>query len=1520
MFGRASGPGRLEVDRLCAEVVEAAQHPKGPACGDKVNQLVKLLESRRQDNLAALGSGLDMRDIEKAYTALSWLLRDHGGVSVPDQTRAAVFRALALLAEDWYPAWATDDMTNFKRWKTLIGLGIFLLLRGTSIHPPASASGSAPKSAAEKAKLPPSSIALGESTRIAIFEFLHAMLKPRTEKSRHSDSSSKSKDPWEWDGVSELPSLQEALDFFEYDPDLKSGTGAASTQGTIQTIFPTRKHTQWVAQSTETSRLLMQICVLSLDSSANPDFSELLRATALKAARTTFTTWLAGVDQGRLDEFNSKGIEARDTTFDKPSLELAIKAQSILPGMVSALVKILTGRGTGVDAGKANQALPSKAGLAPLALETLAETTLLGFNDRATARVRLSTNPKLEANRSVSTLAELAELASRMSTAESDAAGADSEPTKDPSMSGSNSQDQGMPPQAQMFYTSTKRIIGALRQVFSTFSNPHNIHHATLGSALNMAASLWLRCGDTFAWAESLSEAQDSTQGSLSEDLVRLIIDITATSTRISSAVEAQGWDMLLALVGFDASRSKAEVAMDRAGLKALWSIDRISSSALEQLSTAIHSDDEQQVVLLAHRVKIAAQLFQRVAEAVPPAMVADLLKPGPLQVASPLSLLTLIFASGSVLGNKWTSHPVFVRWSSSLLSELQVADDTDIAVADGAAGINLRLQKLESDEDAAIRSALTSISAALTSAWSIRTIHSSEQSKSAAAPRLSASKSVEDNFAFIFHFLRDGSRFRTTRLTVNATFARQMCSSALFVADILLKGVADQLAAKRSRSATAVKIKKKAAKKLGKLVTHLVRAMLEEDMDEAMDPDNVLALITERHQQSQSVAVDRSDPSSSSTVGFRKGFSSGTASSTSTLAAESSGFLEAGLMRAVSLEDQKSTGPAASAMVTQEKALRQVDVANALLLNILATAAELLGRDFEPNLIGLIYPLVCASTANASVVRSAGQSALARIAAACGYGSSTQALRACADWIVSATSQRIVTDLGLELELVTQMHTSSSEQSLMRQSGGTGTDQLVPMVGTLGGCALPLGSAQAAPFVLVEFVRLVGTEALASVEDAVDEVLDALDRYHGYEEICEGLLGVLRALLAASVDSLAASKEAGTLPNGERAEGGPSSLAKQEWLPKPDTEMTAFEQWFKGRREPERLDFDFEEEEEKMSSQAKGDGTSKSEDSNTKAKRSGEETLNPPPSRSQQVVADILEKSVAFLGHSSAHIRAQVLRLLGYGVSVLAPQRRELELIPVLNRAWPLVLARLGSSATTPGSGQAGHRLNSGRIRGAKRQKTMMGKRSESEPFVWLEAVKLVAVLAEHSADHFGQKIVDDVWPRLQLLLSELAQAHPVRQTQKLMSGQKATTTRSPIQVSPLFIPDEHSVGCRLLLEVLIVLRLTIRGVSIHLDETQAWMMACDPIVLGALHRRQAVPIRRAAEGLFMELGSRNADAVWLLLREFVGRRVQEGQEEMVTSAFGLKYLRAFRPELELELEHELWERILCELKCNHI
>lgn len=1482
MFGRGIGLGRLEVDRLCAEVVEAAQRPKDSACAVKIEELITVLERRRAENMSILHTGLAIVEIEKVYAALSWLLREDGGAKLADSARTACFRCLRLLAEDWYPAWTTDDFSSYKRWHNLVGMGVYLLLRSAQL-PASMTSKPTQQKEGEPSKAPPQPISLGESSRIAILKFIDSMLRPRTE-TRTETSSFGESEPWEWDGVSELPSFQEALDFFDYDPDFKSSRGKKTKEETIHTLFPIAKHLKWAAQSAETPRLLMQVCVLSLDASANPDFSELLRATALKVSRTTFTTWLAGVQEPALQKLTKLSSYSRDDSFDKTVLDLATKTQAILPGMVSALVKTLTGRATSeTGTSTKQQALPSKAGLAALALKVLCETCALGFDDHATAKFRSqhsSSTPKESG--SISTLEDLTELAARMSaedTAQSE--GTDSE-TRAGAASAESQKSSAptLPAQAQMFLTSAERMQAALKQVLTSLSKSSTANYETLNAALELASTVWLRCRRTFAWAET-------SQGklpALSGDLLRLVLDTVAAAQRSSRSVESKGWEILLTMAGPSSDIGR----IDATGAELLASIDRLASDALEQLPLAIRSDQEEEVVRLSSRVRVASTLFQRLLEDESAHAVHLLLgKEGPHSL---LSLHSLILGTGTTHSPRWTQNPAFTRWSSSLLAELQVADAADVAELDSR--VRPRLQKLSVQAQRAVTEALRSIAAAATSGWVLRYGASSTD---ASASRKLPSTTVEEAFDFVLHFLREGSRFRTTRLTFEAHITREMCGSALYAANELLGAVSAQLAAPTSRDAQMLKLKRRTAKKLGKVVTQLVKSMLEEDMEEALDPDNILALISER-QKSGTLNTLEVHRQSDSTIEFRKGMdiqSPGDAPAID----QTAGILQPGVAQAVSLQNQ-SPSATASSLVRQEKALRQVDVANAMLLNLLATGAELLGPDFQTQLIDLIYPLVCASTANATIVRTAGQSALARIAGACGYESSRDILRGCADWIVSATSQRIVTDLGPELELLSQTQATTDG---IDGSTTNASSQLVPITGTTGGCALPLGSAQAAPYVLVEFVRLLGPESLASVEDAVDEVLDALDRYHGYESICEGLLGVLRALLSVSVDSAAASDEwsQATAGTSKSATDGSRGVARPNWLPQADADLTDFEEWYKSRRKPA--------EDETQLPEVKTENAEEADPDEPDGSRSGgEDSVNPPPSRAQQVVADILEKSVPFLSHPSAHIRAQVLRLLGYGVAVLAPQHRELELILILNRAWPLVLARLGSSATTPGPKQAGHRMRQPAPGG--RRGTMLGKKSETEPYVWLEATKLVSSLAKFSADHYGQKIVDDAWPRFRQLLGELAHSLPsTRPTQRITSS-ATPASKPPTKVPALFVPDEHSLGSRLLAEVLETLVVMVHAVSIHLDDTQAWAMATDPLVLGALHAGQTSILRRAAEDLFRALTLRNADAMWLLLREFVTR--PDSSAEPSDTHLSMACIHARRPELRLE--PAMWDRLL--------
>ncbi|KAK0546343.1 hypothetical protein OC846_005316 [Tilletia horrida] len=1313
-----------------------------------------------------------------------------------------------------------------------------------------------------KGKAPQKPIQLSEASRSAILKLLQSLMRPREEVGNQASSSKNKSSDWEWDGVSELPSLADALDFFDYDPDLTTLRQSAGHD--LHTVFPTEDHLKWSAQNTETVRLLMQVCVLSLDIATSLDYSESLRAEALETATTVFLTWLVNADSAWQAESLKLMGASRNKDFHKASLDLAIKSQSYLPGMASALTKVLVGRGSDSAEGKTKGTpLPSKSGLASLALKTLAQANILAFDDRATVQIRKASATTVSEPGAISSIDELSELAAKISV---------QGPETDPSMpqepdsqnkiptTPSKSSDEST--QSAMFLNAAVQMRKSLLQILSVFTNLRQIFHTTLDTTLEAVSSMWLRCAETLTWAEDMEDTTAKGGPRVSDEMVRLLIDITATARNTSHSIEAHGWQVLLSLTGVDPDGVEDSV-VDHVGVKFLSSVDRIASAALDQLAAAVRAGDEAAVITLAERIQVVAVLHRRVA----PAIRLQRSTMGTVFNQAP-SLFQSIIGAGAFTSSSWIFHPQFVRWSTALLSEALLSDDREVTEVEvGQTDSPIKLQKLSGDSSKAFRQAFRELSSGAASVW--LTHAERDGGTPRAGPRKSVSaQTIDDAFALTLHFLREASRFRTTRITAEAAFARQMCGSALFIGHELLSGIVSQLNSGPARDKGINKLRRKVARRIGTVATRIVRQMLDEDLEEALDKDNVEALAQDRQRQS-SGAVVASAVDSDQTVEFRKGLPSMDHSSVNPAnAVESDRRLAPGLVEAVSLQTT-STASGQKGLVTAEKSLRQVDASNALLLKILSLAADLRGNDFQPELISLIYPLVCSATASSPIVRVAGQEALTRISAACGYGEATGLLRACADWIVSTTSQKIVLDLGPELELITQTQQSASAPT------STGALQLAaPMAGTLGGCALPLGSAQAAPYVLVEFVRILGTDALASVEDAVDEVLDALDRFHGYEEICEGLLGVLRALLAASVDS----RHLTAIDN---------SVSRQlettrNWRPQPDEDLDKFERWFKTRLEPERLDFVDEDIAKAAEEEATAAGPQK-------GGKPGEDSLNSPPTRSQQVVADILAKSVPFLSHSSAHIRAQVLRLLGYGVSVLAPQSRELELMPILNQAWPMVLARLGRSASTPAANQAGHNFHKGVSSG--RRKAMLGMPSESEGFVWLEAVNLLAILAEKSADHFGQKIIDDGWPRCRLLLEEVAHSAPHRSAKAITSA-FPTARKVSRMTTPLLVCEEHSFGYRLLIEILKAMQRAVEAVGVHMDEQEAWEIACDPNLLSSLHSRQPPAVRTMGERLYATFSKRNPDAVWLLMREFAVPG---------PPACSLAYVHASRPELEV-------------------
>ena len=137
--------------------------------------------------------------------------------------------------------------------------------------------------------------------------------------------------------------------------------------------------------------------------------------------------------------------------------------------------------------------------------------------------------------------------------------------------------------------------------------------------------------------------------------------------------------------------------------------------------------------------------------------------------------------------------------------------------------------------------------------------------------------------------------------------------------------------------------------------------------------------------------------------------------------------------------------------------------------LRLLSTSASILTSSFQPHLLQTLYHVLSfISPTSHPLLRRHGQLALARIAYWTSYASPQNLVLANVDYVVNSVSQRL---------------------SISRLN-------------------------PAAPLVLVEMIRLVGEPILPMVQDLVEDVFEALDDYHGYEELTVGLWGVLDALM----------------------------------------------------------------------------------------------------------------------------------------------------------------------------------------------------------------------------------------------------------------------------------------------------------------------------------------------------------------------------------------------------------------------
>ncbi|KAK9900514.1 hypothetical protein P389DRAFT_13743 [Cystobasidium minutum MCA 4210] len=487
------------------------------------------------------------------------------------------------------------------------------------------------------------------------------------------------------------------------------------------------------------------------------------------------------------------------------------------------------------------------------------------------------------------------------------------------------------------------------------------------------------------------------------------------------------------------------------------------------------------------------------------------------------------------------------------------------------------------------------------------------------------------------------------------------------------------------------------------------------------------------------------------------------------------SGLLDAHASRAVLRPKKSSRKPTFELQV------------HCMSLRLLAVSAQLLRQDFQRHMMHVLYPLLRAlcpsSESRLGLLQAHAYCTLHRISTSMGYETPSKMLVSNVDYILNSISAHL------------------------RGTTTLSTGALDPL----------------APSVLVSVIELAGEDILPYLGDAVDEIFDALDRWHAYDLLVSELLRVLDRLVnICQVEEPTASDE-------QEARG--RAIAEvQKMQPNPETDLDSFEQWFKTRNN-DRLRFKSETEKnlpdnlddlpERNPRQpfaeltkdpaAEGEEHEGSEGDQA-ADQPEKEEKEVPLTKSQALVLAILRKSLYFLSHSSAFLRARVIALITSSIPILAD--RTSDFLPEIHRFWPYILARLDDGF------------------------------ERSPAFVLLEVMRLLIALMKYRGDFMNSRILKDVMPRLRTLV----QRHNFQPSTKNQFTNAYRTLKAIIELVTVALRDVPGVSGQDLWTVAVLFR---PFLSTSIDPE----------------------IRKEAHALYQALGQLDSDLVWLALASGLGQ-----------------------------------------------
>ncbi|MCO5589971.1 hypothetical protein L7F22_043940 [Adiantum nelumboides] len=552
----------------------------------------------------------------------------------------------------------------------------------------------------------------------------------------------------------------------------------------------------------------------------------------------------------------------------------------------------------------------------------------------------------------------------------------------------------------------------------------------------------------------------------------------------------------------------------------------------------------------------------------------------------------------------------------------------------------------------------------------------------------------------------------------------------------------------------------------------------------------------------------------------------------------------------AASIVDKSNNGRSTIAPISKQqrrkKAIRFARMRDVLLLEILSEAAKILGSSLKSTLVHTLYPTICAVASSDPSTQEAASNAIQKISHAAGYASIEGCLLDHADYILGAASHRLISTLGEELhfrsqyaanQAIKQSTSSKFDSSLLALTLRNGKEEEV---------YTPLMSAFSAPLVLVELIRSLGTEVVVLVEDAIDEVLDAIDRFHADPNICDGLLSVLDRMLEVMLNKVT-EESLLQLPIPDRG-----------YQPNKEKDLEDFKKWFHQRGQTRKDDA------ETLFNNLESSGEPESGEKEDLSDPTQEET---PAGRSQKVTVSMMKKAIPFLSHSSRTIRMRCLRLINRGVEILCRQGLTAEPLSVVNSCWPIVMSRIGFNLS----------------RNLKSEKYLhklprLDEMDEKDFFVAVEAVKLLATLAKYLQTYLGsEKLLRQAMPRILLLLRIIQESEQrpgatpstsEKQTTFLLKDEISTTTSKAVSVLHFQPFREYSPLATLIDTVLVMLNDLVYAMGASITEADLFSFASHSTFLAALDTRQPKQIQDHARLFYFDtLKNRNAALIWFVM-----------------------------------------------------